>query len=384
LNNLKFTKLFGAILLVVVLLSTTVLAACSSTPSTTTITNTTTNATTQTSSVTSTAVTTKTTAVKPITLVFTSHNSGTGFWRNNVIAPYFREIEKRTNGQVLIEEHWNGELVSLNDAYDAMLKGDVDMAEFFPSMLQGRFTMDEVVSFSASYNNRPAWTLYELAKLYPKMNEPYNDGVILLKNCGYSAGMATTKKQITDLASSKGMKLGPVGKWSAELMSAYGWTPTSVPPEESTTALQTGVQEGSGMSWYLLWEFGWGPIMKYCTMPIRVDEMLVNLSMNKAKWNSLPKDVQTTILGMQEWAINLQDTAVIKNAQESPAKAQKEFGLVTYNLPQSEIDKMAQLAAPVRAAYIKTLADAGLPSTDFVNKYLELEKKYSDSQYAPK
>jgi TRAP-type transport system periplasmic protein len=384
LNNLKFTKLFGAILLVVVLLSTTVLAACSSTPSTTTITNTTTNATTQTSSVTSTAVTTKTTAVKPITLVFTSHNSGTGFWRNNVIAPYFREIEKRTNGQVLIEEHWNGELVSLNDAYDAMLKGDVDMAEFFPSMLQGRFTMDEVVSFSQYASNRPAWTLYELAKLYPKMNEPYNDGVILLKNCGYSVGMATTKKQIVDLASSKGMKLGPVGKWSAELMSAYGWTPTSVPPEESTTALQTGVQEGSGMSWYLLWEFGWGPIMKYNTAPIRVDEMLVNLSMNKAKWNSLPKDVQTTILGLQEWAINLQDTAVVKNAMESPARAEKEFGIKTYILPQSEIDKMAQLAQPVKAAFIKTLADAGLPSTDYVNKYLELEKKYADSQYAPK
>jgi TRAP-type transport system periplasmic protein len=376
--------LFGAVLLVVVMLSTTILAACSSTPSTSTVTNTQTNVNTVTSAVTSTSVATTTGTVKPITLIFTSHNSGTGFWRNSVVAPYFREIEKRTNGRVLIEEHWNGELVSLKDAYDAMLKGDVDMAEFFPSMLQGRFPMDDVVSFSVLYNNRPAYTLYELSNLYPQVNKPYDDGKLLLKNCGYSAGMATTKKQITTFAESAGMKLGPVGKWSAELMSAYGWVPTSVPPEESTTALQTGVQEGSGMSWYLLWEFGWGSIMKYCTMPIRVDEMLVNLSMNKNKWNSLPKDIQDTINGMQEWAVNLQDAAVIKNAMESPAKAEKEFGIKTYMLPQSEIDKMAQLAAPVKQAYIKSLADAGLPSTDYVAKYSELEKKYADSQYAPK
>jgi TRAP-type transport system periplasmic protein len=226
--------------------------------------------------------------------------------------------------------------------------------------------------------------MYELAKAYPKMNEPYNDGHLLLRNLGYSAGMATTKKQIKDLAGSKGIKLGPVGQISASMMEAYGWTPVSVPPEESTTALQTGVQEGSGASMYLLWEFGWGPIMKYITFPIRVDEMEVNLSMNKDKWNSLPKDIQDIINGMQEWAISLQDAAIVKNAKESVPLAEKEFGTIFYTLPDSEIAKMAELAAPVRANYIKSLESQGLPGKEFVDKYMELDKKYSDSQYAPK
>jgi TRAP-type transport system periplasmic protein len=378
----KLTRV-GLFILVLVLLSSILLAGCSK-ATTTTVTSTTTQATTATTGVTTTAVTTATSVVKPTILVFTSHNSGTGFWRNSVIAPYFREIEKRTNGRIMIEEHWNGELVSLKDAYDAMIKGSVDMAEFFPSMLQGRFPMDDVVSFSTYYNNRPAWVMYELSKSYPQINKPYEDGKLLLKNLGYSGGMATTKKQIKDLAGSKGIKLGPVGLWSSELMKAYGWVPVSVPPEESTTALQTGVQEGSGCSWYLLWEFGWGPIMKYVTMPIRVDEMEVNLSMNLKKWNSLPKDIQDIIIGTQEWAINMQDSAVVKNAIESPAKAQKDFGTIFYTLPDSEIAKMAELAAPVRAAYIKTLKDAGLPAEDFVNKYMELDKKYADPQYKPK
>jgi len=337
-----------------------------------------------TSNVTTTNTTTATTTIKPTKLIFTSHNNGSGFWAKNVIGPYFREIEKRTNGRIIIEEHWNGELVSLKDAYDSMLKGDVDMAEWFPSMLQGRFPMEDVVSFTQVSTNRPARVLYETAQLYPKMVEPYNDGKILLRNVGYSVGMFTTKKQIKDLAGSKGMKIGPVGKWSSELIKAYGWTPTPVPPEESTSALQTGVQEGSGASWYLLWEFGWGTIMKYATMPIACDEMLVNLSMNKNKFNSLQKQDQDIINGLQEWAIDLQDAAVVKNAKDSPAKAAAEFKIESFYLPQSEIDKMISISASVRAEFVKSLEAAGLPGQPFVDKYFELSKKYADPQYAPK
>jgi len=130
----------GIIVLILILIMVASLVACSKPPATS-------------SPAASSPATTTPVAAKPITLVFTSHNNGSGFWAKNVIGPYFREIEKRTNGLVKIEEHWNGELVSLKDAYDAMLRGDVDLAEWFPSMLQGRFPMDDVVSFT-QYNSK--------------------------------------------------------------------------------------------------------------------------------------------------------------------------------------------------------------------------------------
>ena len=55
------------------------------------------------------------------------------------------------------------------------------------------------------------------------------------------------------MAGSKGLKIGPVGKWSSSLIEAMGWVPTAVPPEESTSALQTGVQDGTGI--YLIGTF---------------------------------------------------------------------------------------------------------------------------------
>jgi len=179
---------------------------------------------------------------EPIVLVFTSHNSGSGFWKTDVIEPYFKELEKRTNGRVVVEQHWNGELVNLIDAYDFMLKGSVDMAEYFPSMLAGRFPMDDVVAFSPfdAQCYRPARVVYELGQEFPEMLEPYNDAKLLWRIPGYSVGMVTVNKAIRDLEGSKGYKLTPVGQWSAALMEALDWTPTSVPPEESTSSLETG------------------------------------------------------------------------------------------------------------------------------------------------
>jgi TRAP-type C4-dicarboxylate transport system substrate-binding protein len=323
---------------------------------------------------------------KTYTLVFTSHNSGTGFWRNSVIDPFFRELEKRTNGRVIIEEHWNAELVNLIDAYDAMLKGSVDLAEYFPSMLAGRFPMDDIMPFTPFDTQvyRPGRVVYELGQQFPQMLEPYKDAKLLWREPGYSVGWCTTKKAVRDLAGSKGMKMGPVGEWSAKLIEAMGWVPTSVPPEESTTALQTGVQEGSGLSMYLLWEFGWGPLMNYITIPIHIDEMLVNCSMNLNTWNSLPKEIQDTINDMLEPNVDLQDQAVVKNFYDSLPKVKEEFGIEVITLSAEEQAKMNAAIQPVQDAFVKSLEDKGLPGKEFMAKFLELNRKYSDEKYKPK
>lgn len=323
--------------------------------------------------------------VEPVTLVFTSHNSGDGFWRKSVIEPYFLELEKRTNGQVKVEQHWNGELVNLIDAYDFMLKGSVDLAEYFPSMLAGRFPMDDVMPFSPfdAVCYRPGRVVYELGQTFPQMLEPYKDAKLLWREPGYSVGMVTTKAPIRTLEGSKGLKIGPVGQWSAALIEALGWVPTPVPPEDATSALQTGVQDGSGISMYLLWEFGWGPIMKYLTYPIHVDEMLVNCSMNIDTWNSLPPDVQGIINDMEEWIVDLQDKAVLLNWHESLPLATSEFGIEVIELPLEEQEKMNAAIKPVQEAFIADLEAKGLPGQELMDKYLELTYKYSEAQYRP-
>ena len=324
-------------------------------------------------------------AQKPVTLIFTSHNSGSGFWKTSCIEPYFIELEKRTNGRVKVEQHWNGELVNLIDAYDAMIKGSVDMAEYFPSMLQGRFPMDDVVVFTPSDSlcYRPGRVLHEIGQEFPQMLKPYSDAKLLWREPGGSYGAVTTRKAIRTLEGSKGMKIGPVGKWSSKLIESYGWIPTPVPPEDSTSALQTGVQEGTGISMYLLWEFGWGPIMKYMTLPLHFDEMLVNCSMNLDVYNKLPKDIQDIMAEMTDWVIDLQDKAVLTNLHESLPKAETEFGIETIWLPAEEQAKFTEATKSVKQEFIDDLESKGLPGQKLMDRFLELNKKYSDDKYKP-
>jgi TRAP-type C4-dicarboxylate transport system substrate-binding protein len=361
--------LAGAIVLVLVLLFSILLTSCSkATP---------TNITQTTAPV--------TTAVKPIKLVFSTINAKDSWLGQNLYGAYASEIEKRTGGRVIVEMHWNGELVSLPDAYDAIKKGSVDMAEFFPTMLAGRTPMEDVVSFTPadSYNFRPGQTFLELQRAFPQMLQPYNDVKLLWSTPCVSDGVGTTKKPITDIASSKGLKISPVGQWSAANMESLGWVPVSVPPQDSTSSLEKGVVDGTGMGMYLLWDFGWGKIVKYISTPIHINEMLMSCAMNLDTFNKLPSDIQKIITDYTSEFLTITDKALIKNDIESKDRANKEFGTTFVELTSEEQSKMVGLLAPVKAKYIESLKQAGLPSQEFVGKYEELCHKYSDSQYAP-
>ena len=106
--------------------------------------------------------------------------------------------------------------------------------------------------------------------------------------------------------------------------------------------------------------------------------------MNINTWNKLPKDIQNIMNEMNESFIDFRDQATIKNVKESIPRAEKEFGTVFYTLPAEEQAKMAQLTVPVQEAFIKDLEGKGLPGRKLVEKYLELDKQYSDAKYAPK
>ena len=66
--------------------------------------------------------TTTSPASQPIKLVFSTHESNTGLYYTRFWKPWIDEIEKRTNGKVKIEAHFNGELAGPPDAWDVLVK----------------------------------------------------------------------------------------------------------------------------------------------------------------------------------------------------------------------------------------------------------------------
>ena len=84
-----------------------------------------------------------TTVAQPIVLVFTDWDPETNTMITGVYKPWFALLEQRTGGRVKVEAHYSGQLVSLPDAYNAVLKGTVDIAHILPQTVPS-FVMDSV------------------------------------------------------------------------------------------------------------------------------------------------------------------------------------------------------------------------------------------------
>ena len=93
-------------------------------------------------------LTTGSVAAKPIKLVFSTHDVKGGNWEE-IYKPYFDEITKRTDGNIIIEDHWGGELAGFFESYDAAASGIVDIVHTLPTSYPKRIPMEDIASFTS-------------------------------------------------------------------------------------------------------------------------------------------------------------------------------------------------------------------------------------------
>jgi C4-dicarboxylate-binding protein DctP len=180
----------------------------------------------------------------------------------------------------------------------------------------------------------------------------------LIADNGYNLGTTFEWNSVKDL---KGQKIAGAGlnlKW----LEFAGATPVQSSLPESYTSMKTGVYNGwimfpSGYANFKLYEVG-----KYYTEigfgAITWHGMTVNL----ARWNKLPKEVQTVILEVaREYEAK---TGSVNKADYPKQIAQiKEHGGIIRKLPDNVRQEWAQSLAGWPAQKAKELDAKGLPAT---------------------
>jgi len=366
--------------MVLLLVGITFLSACSSSKTTTTQTSQTTNATTSAQASTTTSATTST--VTPITLVLSNYESATVYHSTDLLQPWIAELEERSGGRIKIEAHYNEEIVKMNDTYDALIKGTVDIANFIPHIVTGKFAMYQVEAFSP-YNYegyRLSRIVTELYQQFPEEQAEFA-GLQPLLFYGFSSYVGTKDVPIKTLEDGKGLKMIMAGETAAERAKALGWTPLDAPPPEVYSMFQTGVADGGGVVALgdLAGGFKWGELIKHVTL-VPTNRLCTAYAMNKAKFDSLPADLQALLIEMMDKYADVGDQMEnLKSAKD--IEAAKAMGVNFYTLSSDEVARWMAADEPVKNAYIAKLNAAGLPGDKLYNTYFELEKKYSDSQY---
>jgi TRAP-type C4-dicarboxylate transport system substrate-binding protein len=284
-----------------------------------------------------------------------------------------QEIEERTNGQVKFTVYWAQALGATRDQYIMVRDGVADMTDFSGAWVPGKFALSDVGNLPFACED-PANLLETMFTLSEEgyFDTQWDEVEWLAWNSTTPYKFVFREVKPMTFEELKGLKARAPGGLATECEAAIGMVPVSVLPGDTYTAWQTGLVD--------VWVHPPGAVVKYKFNELPTRAMLdagfftmVNAALifNKAKFASLPSDVQNTIKEVaQEYApIYLQsgiDTD--KDALDVMAAA----GIEVYTWPDAEMGKLKAAALPMWEKYISDLEDAGLPGRELVGRFIEI------------
>lgn len=273
-----------------------------------------------------------------------------------------KEIEKRTKGAVKVNMFPGATLTPPDQTYDGVAKGIADVGMAVLSYTKGRFPLSEVIDLPLGYKHGLQAT--RLANAYYDKFRPVelSDTKIMYLHA-HGPGIFHTKKPVKTMDELKGMKIRCSGT-SARVVSALGATPVAMPQNESYDALQKGVVDGLVSPIETLKGWKIGEVIKSSTENFGSAYSLgFFVTMNKKKWDSLPKDVQDVIEQVnREW---IEKTG---RTWDDLDKQGKEYSLALGNqvieLSREEDQKWAQAVKPVLSDYVNNMKQKNLPGEE--------------------
>ncbi|MFC1945658.1 TRAP transporter substrate-binding protein DctP [Chloroflexota bacterium] len=322
--------------------------------------------------------------VKPITLIFSTHDPEANMMVNDIMKTWFAMIEDRSGGRIKIEPHYAGELASVPEAYGAVVKGTVDIAHSIithePShLMENAFNLSVFDNISF----RPSRTYMELYQQFPEFQAQYDQVKPVILYSMYAAHVGTTKKPVYKLEDVKGLKMVCGGILANTRGEGLGMIPVSASPPEVFSFWEKGVADGGTVvTAPNLFSSRWGDVIKYLTT-VTMARSPQSVIMNRAKFNSLPPDLQKIFDDALIEMTDVADASQYKSYTDAIARAPAEFGMEIIDLSKEELARWVAADRPVIDSFIAELDAAGVPGAKFFEAYQALEKKYSAPEYRP-
>lgn len=301
-------------------------------------------------------------------------------------AAWCREVEKRTNGKVKISHFPGQTLTKAKQNYEGVVSGASDIGSSVLQYTRGRFPVMDFINLPLGYpNGQVACAI--INEVYDKFKPKELDETKILYLHAHGPGFIHTKgKAVYKMDDLKGLKIRSHGP-TASMVKALGGTPIAFPMPELYQSLQKGVVQGG--LYPLESNKGWkmAEVTDYVIACYPTAYSLgFYVAMNKAKWDSLPKDVQKVMEEVSfEW-INKHGKAWEAGAFEG-IQFLLESGNSMIGIGPKESVRWVEAVQPVLDDYLKVTEEKKLPGKEvlsFAKKRLEdAQKGKFKSKYIP-
>jgi TRAP-type C4-dicarboxylate transport system substrate-binding protein len=275
-----------------------------------------------------------------------------------------REVETRSGGRVKITLFAGETLSKAAQCYEGVVNGISDIGMSVFAYTRGRFPLLEGLDLPLGYPDGVTATRVanEMVKKYAP--EELRDVHVLYLHA-HGPGILASKKPVRSVADVSGMKIRGTGL-SAKIVSSLGAVPVSMSQGETYDALQKGVVDATFCPVETLKGWKQGEVIDYV-----IDTRAIGYTtamfvvMNKARWDSLPGDLQAVMTEVSgEW-VRRQGEAWDRSDAEG-----EEFvrGLGKRFIELSPAEQQAFVAAvqPVLADYVAATEAKGLPGRAFL------------------
>jgi TRAP-type C4-dicarboxylate transport system substrate-binding protein len=283
-----------------------------------------------------------------------------------------KEVEQRTNGQVVVNTYPGGTLLDAKNMMDGVIAGQADIGNLSMAYQPGRFIVTNATSLplgipDALKGSQVLWNVWE--KYQPEEFAK----VKVLAMFTTAPTNIMSKVPVRTLEDLKGLDLRASGG-AAQILAAWGANPVGMPMPATVEALQKGVVKGLYTSLEVMKDFKFAETCKYVTM---TDTVIYPFAvvMNMDSWNKLPKDVQKVMddlrVEQSEWTGTYMDNHV-KEAMEW-AKSEQNVEVIT--LSAEEKAKWDAKLMQITEKWVSDAKSKGFPSDAIVNDIKTLIKK---------
>ncbi len=295
--------------------------------------------------------------------------------KNTILATeWAKEIEKRTQGKVLITVFPGGTLTPADKCYDGVVNGISDIGSSVFAYTRGKFPLTEVSDLPLGIRSGVVATRV-LNEYYKKFQPKELAEAKVMYLHGHGPGILHTKKPVKTLKDLKGMKIRCTGM-AAKIITALDGIPVAMPMGDTYDALNRGIVDGSMAPQESLQGWKWGEVVKYTTENFGSSYSTgMFVVMNRTKWDSLSKDIQQIIEQVNKEWIEKQGRAW----DEIDAQG-RNFTVKSGNkiipLTQKEDQKWETAMKPILKGYADAMKQKGLPGKEVLKFYQEAISRY--------
>lgn len=299
-----------------------------------------------------------------------------------MLVPWAKQVEENSGGRVHIEIY---PAMSLGGKPPQLIRqardGVVDIVWTVNGYTPGLFPRTEVFELPFIHTNDPAATSRAMYDMFQDDLKPEYKGVeVMFLHVHAGQGIQMVDKLVRKPSDLNGLKLRIPTRTGAWIIEALGATPVGMPVPQLPQALSKKIVDGALIPWEIIPPLKIQNQTKYQiegANKVRFGTTTFQVSMNKARWDGLPADIQKAFRdasGPDWW----QKVGAIWAANdEGGIKVATAAGNEHIQLTQAETDAFKKVLEPVVQRWIDEVKEKGIDGAALVAKARKLIAKYS-------